>query len=75
MSLSKTLFPFLSPLTSSLCSSTSQMTKIAVVDITINLQTQVVSPGQDELTGPQAMATWSENHKPVILTPETMIKD
>lgn len=27
-------------------------TKIAVVDIIINIQTQVVSPGQEELTDP-----------------------
>ena len=29
--------------------------KLLFIDIIINIQTQVVSPGQDELTDPQAM--------------------
>ena len=51
------------------------MTKIAVVDniinvlkairdIIINIQTQVVSPGQDELTDCKPWTTWPEHHKP-----------
>jgi len=50
------------------------MTKIAVVDIinvlkaireiTINKQTQVVYPGQDEVTDCKPWITWPEYHKP-----------
>lgn len=46
------------------------MTKVAVVGNLDNLQTQVVSPGQDELTDSGAMHHLARD----ILTPETTIK-
>ena len=35
----------------------------ALTHIIINVQTQVVSPGRDELTDPEPWATWPDCHK------------
>ena len=35
--------------------------KLLLVGIIVNLQTQAVSPGQDELTDPEPWTTWPEN--------------
>ena len=53
----------------------SQMTKIAGVDDIINAQTQVVSPGKDELTDPKLMGHQTRDLYNVdILTSKAMIK-